>query len=138
MGIRISDEDVIFDAMIKGVFAEFCDLVILYGEDTLVELYKDENKAQRMIVRLQKLAKQKAQAQKRRALLASKEIENVNEYIKFLKGCFVQLDRDLKIQLTRVLSEDDHERAFADLEKKIELESKLLEKIIKEENKKGE
>ena len=130
------DEEKIYNAMVKGVFVEFCDLAIMYGLPVLETKFGDRDKAKKRIEAVQEVARLKTNNQKKRAKMGLKDINNENEYIKFLTGCFIELDLQLKTQLKRLLDDSDVEEAYDYFDKKLEEEKDLLLKEIRDLNKK--
>jgi hypothetical protein len=125
------EEDKIYYSMLE-CFKEFCDLSIMYGLPLLTDKYNDEKKARGIISAVQLIGKERMQGQKRRALDGVKKIDNVKELEIFLKGCYKELDIQLKRQLNRLLTDIDEKEVFEQMNKIIEKEMKSIIKELKE------
>jgi hypothetical protein len=105
------DFEFIYLSMIKEVFVEFCDLVMIYVPSDKVE-------------KIQELGRTKARAQKKRAKDGLKDLP-VEQQEVFVLGCY----EELKVQLLRVLR-----RMLGESEDYVDSE-KSLEQVLTEQKK---
>lgn len=125
------DEDSIYYSMLE-CYKEFCDLSLMYGLPILTDKYNDGKKARNLISALQMVGKEKMKAQKRRAIDGIKTLTNENEIIIFIKGCYIELDIQLKRQLRRLLTDIEEQEVYDQLNKIVEQELNNILEIIKE------
>lgn len=114
-----TDFEFIYESMIKEVFVEFCDLVMIYVDSSKVE-------------KIQELGRVKARAQKKRAKDGLKELPIEQQEV-FVLGCY----EELKVQLMRVLKRmlgdsADYNESEKSLEKVVADQKKLFKKWMKE------
>lgn len=110
------DSEFIYESMVKGIFTEYCDVVMSFVEESK---YK----------RIQELGRTKAHSQKKRCKDGLKTLETVGEKELFGLGCYEELKFNLLRQLYRMLGEtSDYKKAEMFLTEKVD-EEKMNFKI---------
>ena len=113
------NEDYFFDSMVKGIFTEYCDIVLIFVDETKVKV-------------IQELGRTKAHMQKKRAKEFYKTLETIGEKETAILGCYDELKYNLLRQLYRMIGESpDYQKAEKFLTEKVDEEKKEFKKILK-------
>ena len=112
-------EDYFFDSMVKGIFTEYCDLVLTFISEEKVKV-------------IQELGRTKAHLQKKRAKEFLKTLPSKDEKEVAVLGCYDELKYNLLRQLYRMIGDtSDYEKAEKFLTEKVEEEKEAFKILIK-------
>ena len=118
----LTDNDWIYESMLKRIFVEYCDLVITYVDEAKYKV-------------IQELGRTKAHTQKKRAKESLKLLP-VEQQETFILGCYEELRIQLLRQLFRMLGEtEDYKAAERFLTERINDERKDFKRWLKGVNK---
>ena len=113
------DFEIIYQTMIKEIFVEFTDLVLIYVDPAKVKS-------------VQELGRVKASAQKKRAKDGLKDLPVIQQEV-FVLGCYDELQVQLLKALKRMLGDSsDYTEAEKSLEKVVNEQKKVFKKWMKE------
>jgi len=116
----LNRNDIIYESMLKRIFAEYCDLVILYTPKDKWDL-------------LQELGRTRAHTQKKLAKAAMHEIEEPRR-LTYILARYIDLRIDLLRQLYRFLdtTPEEYKRCEKSLDTIIEAEKEIIRQWYKE------